>query len=61
MRSRPASGFTLLELLVVITILALSAVLVGLNLQDRDRGNLATVDADGSIDDVQARLGDVLP
>ena len=27
----------------------------------RERGNLATVDADGSIDDVQERLGSVLP
>ncbi len=42
MRAPPARGFTLLELLVVVTILALASTLVGLNLAG-DRGNLESI------------------
>ena len=35
-RRRPARGFTLVELLIVITIVALSAALIGLTLRDAD-------------------------
>ena len=42
MRARPARGFTLLELLVVVTILALASTLVGVNLAG-DRGDLESI------------------
>ena len=37
------NGFTLLELLVVITLLALTSTLVGINLGGGDRGNLESI------------------
>ena len=42
MRTRPSTGFTLLELLVVVTILALASTLVGVNFGG-DRTSLDTV------------------
>lgn len=39
-RRRPARGFTLVELLIVITIVALSAALIGLTLRDADATRL---------------------
>ena len=42
MRIRPARGFTLLELLIVVTILALASALVGVNFGG-DRANLESI------------------
>ena len=42
MRARPVKGFTLLELLVVVTILALASTQVGVNLAG-DRGDLESI------------------